>query len=950
MPTHNVWQPALRSYLPLTKVKSHTTILSSASETTLTQTFVNSGQQSIDEVYYTFPLYDGVSVVAFSCIIGEKKLIGRVKEKEQARRDYEAAKDRGETAGLLSQLQEASDAFNTKIGNVPANSRVHIEIIYVGELKHDIGSDCLRFTIPTTIAPRHGTQPPEMGHSISSATSLREGIEFVIDVVTEERSPIRQISSPSHPISVTIGQTSDDRNEDTFLANKGSATLALDETTLEDDFVILVLAKDADVPKALLENHPTISQQRCLMTTLVPKFKLPQAHPEIVFVVDRSGSMLGTKMQTVVRALNVLLKSLPVGVKFNICSFGSRYDFLWSKSKTYNKTNLDEAITHVNTIEANYGGTEMLQPITATVKNRFKDLQLEVIVLTDGEIWNQQELFDFITESAANQPARFFSLGIGSRASSSLVEGIASAGQGFSQFVAENEKLEQKMIRLLKGALSPRIVDYKLEFKYEKESDDGYELISVAETMVIDAEDQSKSEQVSRLPTISLFNKSAEKEEDEKPTGPVDRYAHLPRVPNPRMLQAPYRIPSLFPFNRTTIFIMISPEMHRRKPTSVVLRGTSDHGPLELEIDIQDVGQGTMLHQLAAKKAMQELEQGRGWLTDATNKENSLLKDVYPGRWDEIVEREAVRLGVSYQVAGKFCSFVALEKRSSKDVETGGDAFEQPSYQKFVNMKHSTRSNNMPTSNPKAAPFGAGVRFSETRRFGQDTNSSFQNTTSGGALFGTAAAAASSPSSGLASIQGSASARPPANVFGQQVRSQRRQSPAAIDSRNRCRTGPFNQVDPSFTLDFGELDSVAQAPIIPIDPTILAQYQQEMADAPALPLPLSRSDRMHALIRLQNFNGSWHYSTELSTILLIDFDHDPDLVAKTDVVATAAAIAFFETVVASEEGTWELVVQKALGWLEGEVGGEVAAREMKKKFVSVVRKAFEGLDDWDDEL
>lgn len=58
---------------------------------------------------------------------------------------------------------------------------------------------------------------------------------------------------------------------------------------------------------------------------------------------------------------------------------------------------------------------------------------------------------------------------------------------------------------------------------------------------------------------------------------------------------------------------------------------------------------------------MQELEEDRGWLHSAKNeKTDALLKSEYPSCFDQMVQREAVRLGVQFQVGGKHCSFVAV--------------------------------------------------------------------------------------------------------------------------------------------------------------------------------------------------------------------------------------------------------------------------------------------------
>jgi hypothetical protein len=118
----------------------------------------------------------------------------------------------------------------------------------------------------------------------------------------------------------------------------------------------------------------------------------------------------------------------------------------------------------------------------------------------------------------------------------------------------------------------------------------------------------------------------------------------------------------------------MSPETTQKTPTSVILRGTSTHGPLELEIPVDVLEQpGETIHQLAAKKAIADLEEGRGWLIDAKDEKKTDIKKRYPGRFDEMVEREAVRLGVKFQVGGKWCSFVAVEKKTPAPKDKEGD-------------------------------------------------------------------------------------------------------------------------------------------------------------------------------------------------------------------------------------------------------------------------------------
>ena len=1040
-----------RRYLPQVNLSSHTTILAATSRTVLTQKFINSADKSLDEVQYTFPLYDGVSVVGFKCTVASRTIVGVVKEKQQARAEYKAAVDRGETAGLLEQLPQAADVFTTRIGNVPAKEAITVEIVYLGELKHDAETDGVRFTIPTVIAPRYGHVAADRA-SLPTTSSFADdtgGIRIMVDVAVDEASAIRGLQSPSHPIAVSIGRTSSTpEDSDSFNNHLASATLTLGSTELEKDFIIVVLAKDQDTPRAMLEQHPTIQGQRALMATLVPKFSLPPIYPEIVFVVDRSGSMDG-KIDTLVAALKIFLKSLPVGVKFNICSFGSNHTFLWPKSKTYDQSSLQSALDHLKTFSANYGGTEMLKPVEATVKNRYKDMPLEIMVITDGEIWNQQAMFDFINNTTAKGDARFFSLGIGAGASSSLVEGIARAGNGFAQFVAENEKMDRRVIRMLKGALTPHIRNYTLEVKYEKEDDD-FEMVESVTDCLGDLATSSPNSKVSTLKkeAISLFDKSTTGEDITSP--PAGKYDHLPVITVPKLLQAPHKIPSLYPFNRTTIYLLTSADACRRTPKAVVLRATCEHGPLELEIPVQDVGVGETLHQLAAKKAVHELEEGRGWITEVKNN-GKLIKEQYEGRWDEMVEREAVRLGVQFQVGGKWCSFVAVEANSeteessesamgqdntsagtlfggsrqgsmtgplftsrsrsefSTPLQTSSFAFSQPGHHVastpavsdglfgnpgvsgdrvlFGQLNLSPNKRDSDRTGRSFAPSASSVgtlNQTHANTFG-GTPVSFNNSAGlfvGGGGFGAPASTSlfeAEPASTLKSnanvhsvAEKARSGAPSSAIadstpFGAQasqnqhrlLQSMQAASPlsgsfrmaltsaASVAPKKKSSMGRLGDIDQSHS-DLASYSaplaaprpkrSAKEKPSPDAEMDDMIDYSDEdmamdLGDVGSEPVAAGQAPkaqtiegRMHALIGLQAFDGSWAWVEQFFAVLGMDevrlkaVCESAGLADGGKVEATIVAVAFLQTKAKAEEEVWEMVVEKAMGWLKGKVG------------------------------
>ena len=559
----------------------------------------------------------------------------------------------------------------TTLGNVPAGEQLLVTITYIGELKHDGGADGIRFTLPTVISPRYGqVEADQHGSNVSAGR-----ITITVDIKMAEDSPIQELRSPSHPIAVTLGKSSISKSQSSH-PSKASASLSLAASTLERDFVLEVVHHNSGRSKAFLEAHPTISGQRALMTTLVPKNTYDQSKPEVIIAADQSGSMQGNRTKTLVSALRVLLKSLPVGIKFNICLFGSSHYFLFPKSQIYSEATLEEALKLLGRLNGDYGGTEILGAVKAAIESRDQQQDLSIILATDGDLRHQQAVFDYINQSVSTseKALRVFALGIGDQVSSALIEGVAKAGNGFAQSVGEEEKYEAKVIGMLKGALTPDSGTYTLEIQYRKdrEEDDFVHVERVTDSLRITGLEEDGSTKEDNWAEVEDPTKVAFGEESEDSAMPdaddgQARFHHLPAAHVPKLLQSPQRIPPLYPFVRTTAYILISPDASQGAVKSVVLKGNSPDIPFEMEIPIEIVEHtGGMIHQQAAKKAISELEEGRGWFLHTKDENGILIKDKYPAHFTSMIEREAVRLGVQYQIAGKYTSFVAVDSSGNE--------------------------------------------------------------------------------------------------------------------------------------------------------------------------------------------------------------------------------------------------------------------------------------------
>ncbi|KAJ5480012.1 von Willebrand factortype A [Penicillium desertorum] len=934
--------PALK-YLPQVGLDAHATILASNSRTVITQTFVNpSSTETISEVFYSFPLYESSSIVGFTCRLGDTVIKGIVKPKEKANEIYQEAKSKGQTAAILDRSVSAADVFSTRLGNVPAGGTVLVEITLIQELAQDAKTDGVRYTIPVNIGPRYGTRvglphPPE---GVLVKTAIK------VDVVMEKGSNIRSIRSPSHPIQVDLGRTADMPGS-TFESNYASIQLR-ENVTIDEDFVITVNADKQDLPFAFLETHPTLPNQKALMVSLVPKFSLPPDSSEIVFVIDRSESMMN-KMRTLRSALELFLKSLPWGVPFNLISFGSSSEALWARSKVSTRESLEEALQYTKKIRADLGGTEILSGLEAAVEKRYQDKVLEVLVLTDGEVWNQSEVFDLVNQANQQHSSRFFTLGLGDSVSHSLINGISRAGKGFTQTVLNNEDLNKTVVRMLKGALMPRLHNSRLDMDISKvEVEEDFVKVELPGDETTDTEPSPKQ--------ISLFDQDHKEGE-----GIGDVREPLPKIAVPSVLQAPHDLPALFPFIRSNIYLLLSQSIDTF-PKTIVLRANSKHGPLELEIPVQDIGKGQTVHQLAAKKTITELEESRGWIYSAKDAECELVKTKWESRVDELVQTECERLGVRFQIAGKHCSFVAVSDEApaehdsnSKDAKASPGTLESGALQP------------PPVFSGRGVPQASAFNLDSSaidspdilQTFDFDT---FLNTDNDTAGF-EPRSKKTKTSQMLHGNDLQVSFSPMAPSYSATSPSYTPTSPGdgCIPDFSHIHSNSFNPEGSCSA--YGSPTSPGYSPASPACASAAGSYSpkspnweeddDEDADA-ASTLPLNK------LIQLQTFEGYWEMSDALLQVVSLDpstarvnIQTDYDFLAGTEtdevsavekwsrLIATSLVCRFLETNEAESHDVWELVKVKADCWVQAEIAAMATTdRELVTKLIERLGSLF----------
>ena len=354
------------------------------------------------EVLFRFPLEQSHAVVGLTAVIDGRRIKAQLKEKEQARADYDDAIASGQSAALAE--EKTGDIFSITLGNLPPGKDAEIQMQLVGELPID-AEGCVRFSLPSILKPRYtptGSSDPlapvPSGEGGQVEHGSLPGVKgFRLNV--SNAHDIAEVTSPTHPLSVTRDDPGD------------KLTVSLSEA-IDKDLVVMIKHSDPHTPKALVEGAAKdavkdgFMSSTGVMVNFFPNFESVEAACEFVFLVDRSGSMRGDFIKSARETLILFLKSLPEGCSFNIIGFGSRFEQLFPQSVPYSEETLDKATQLAERMDANLGGTELLSPLESIFRQKpLSGLPRQVFVLTDGAVSNTHACIQKVKQNDHN--ARF---------------------------------------------------------------------------------------------------------------------------------------------------------------------------------------------------------------------------------------------------------------------------------------------------------------------------------------------------------------------------------------------------------------------------------------------------------------------------------------------------------------------------------------------------------------
>ncbi|EHB03069.1 Poly [ADP-ribose] polymerase 4 [Heterocephalus glaber] len=426
-------QDASGNLVPLESVHIKGRIIDFVAQVIVFQTYTNQSHVPI-EAKYIFPLDDKAAVCGFEAFINGKHIVGEIKEKEEAQREYRAAVSQGHGAYLMDQA--APDVFTVSVGNLPPKAKVLIKITYITELS--IRGPVAVFFMPASVAPWQQDK------------ALNENLQDAIEKICIKETGTKQ--SFSLTVCIEMPYVIDFISSDTHeLKQKRTDCRAVISTmegsTLDSNgFSLHIGLSNAYLPRMWVEKHPEKESEACMLVfqpDLDATLPGPANKNEVVICLDCSNSMEGV---TFTQAKQIALYALSlVGEeqKVNVVQFGTSYKELFSYPKHITNSNVP---------------TEFIKSATPTMGNTdfWKTLRYlgllypsqgvrNVLLISDGHLQNESLTLKLVKRNVLH--TRLFTCGTGPTANRHVLRNLAQCGAGvFEYFNSRSEHSWKKQI------------------------------------------------------------------------------------------------------------------------------------------------------------------------------------------------------------------------------------------------------------------------------------------------------------------------------------------------------------------------------------------------------------------------------------------------------------------------------------------------------------------------
>ncbi len=429
----------------------------------VTQQYHNPYDTKIEAVY-VFPLPQSSAVTDFLMIIGDRRIRGLIREREEAKRIYQEAKARGHKAALLT--QERPNIFTQRVANIEPGKDIEVQTTFFNPLKYVDGE--YEFIFPTVVGPRFN--PPGWQDGIAAVTRRKDGksgqpveVEYLkpgepsghdiaIEVDIDAGVAIEEIYSKSHKIEIEK-------------RGKSRAIVGLSPTDRlpDKDFVLRYRTAGNKTKTAMMVHRAEDGNYFALVLQPPADLKdLPRMPREMVFVVDCSGSMTGEPISKAKAAMRQCLRNLDEHDTFQIIRFSNSASRFGPTPVAATPENVQRAFQFINGLRAD-GGTMMIRGVRAALDFPHDENRLRIVsFMTDGYIGNESEILAAVQEKVKS--ARIFSFGVGTSVNRYLLEHMAKLGRGAVAYVGLHDNTGDKVDQFYERATRPAMADIEIDW------------------------------------------------------------------------------------------------------------------------------------------------------------------------------------------------------------------------------------------------------------------------------------------------------------------------------------------------------------------------------------------------------------------------------------------------------------------------------------------------------
>lgn len=424
---------------PLQRTELEATVADGVLHARVRQVYRNDGDLCI-HTRYIFPLPHRAAISAMEMRIGDRRVVGQIRQRDEAREEFERAREEGQSASLLD--QERPNVFAMELANVLPGETTEVVVDYVERLAPVDG--VYAFTFPTVVSPRYGE-----GWSSGN-------------VETSNLTTQVHLRLPGGSLGVESNLT--------LVEELGLGTQSYTATAENADVVIKFWFTEQEVGARMFVGSWG-SEQFFMFGVLPPQRRMlgPEqiSKREFLFILDVSGSMTGYPIDLSKSLMTTLLRdNVRPGDSLNILLFaGAPAVLTEGVSLEVTPEVIDSTLAWLDQNMHGGGGTQLLPALERAFElpRLYADAARTIIVMTDGHVTVEQEAFDLVRRNLGL--GNVFVFGIGTSVNRYIIDGLAHVGLG-EPFVVTSESDGQRVAAELQRFIdTPVLTRLRLSFE-----------------------------------------------------------------------------------------------------------------------------------------------------------------------------------------------------------------------------------------------------------------------------------------------------------------------------------------------------------------------------------------------------------------------------------------------------------------------------------------------------